>query len=186
VSDVGSRESGIEGLPEWDDLILVGVVARTHGIKGHVIVNPHSDFAEERFHQGAQFQARLADGTRTRAEITAVGFHRGRPIIGLVGVTTMDEAERYAGAELRIASAEQGPLPPGRYYHHQLVGCAVVGEDGESVGQVVAVEGDMGQSRLVVAGVVKRHEIPLADDICTVDLESRRIVIRPPAGLLDL
>lgn len=170
----------------WDDLILVGIVARTHGNKGHVIVNPYSDFVEERFHAGARFETRLADGTRQRVEVTASRMHQGRPVIGLAGVETISDAERYQGAELRIEPAEQRPLPPGQYYHHQLVGCEAVDPAGTRIGRVVGVEGEMGQSRLIVAGERRRHEIPLAEEICTVDVAARRIVVRAPEGLLEL
>ncbi|MGE0460937.1 MAG: ribosome maturation factor RimM [Vicinamibacterales bacterium] len=177
----GGREPGTD----WDDLVLVGIVARTHGNKGQVIVNPYTDFIEDRFRVGARFETRLADGTRTTSEVTAARVHQGRPVIGLAGVASIGEAERYAGAELRIDAAEQQALPEGHYYHHQLIGCEVVTADGEPVGRVVAVEGE-GQSRLVVDGARRRHEIPLADDICTVDVAARRITVRPPEGLLDL
>ena len=36
-----------------DDLLLIGTIARAHGNKGQVIVNPESDFADERFREGA-------------------------------------------------------------------------------------------------------------------------------------
>ena len=36
-----------------DDLVLVGRVARAHGNKGQVIVNPDTDFLDERFRAGA-------------------------------------------------------------------------------------------------------------------------------------
>ena len=186
MSAAGNRESGVDEHPDWDDLILVGVVARTHGNKGQVIVNPHTDFVEERFREGARFQVRLADGTRQVAEVTAARIHQGRPVIGLAGVESISEAERYQDAELRIGAAEQQPLPEGQYYHHQLVGCEVVGEDGTRIGRVTAIEGAMGQSRLVVAGDRRRHEIPLAVDICTVDVAGRRIIVRPLEGLLEL
>jgi 16S rRNA processing protein RimM len=170
----------------WDDLILVGVVARTHGNKGHVIVNPHTDFLEERFRERARFEARLADGTRETVTVTAARVHQGRPVVGFDGVTSIGEAERYQGAELRIHPGEQQPLPAGQYYHHQLVGCEAVGVDGRPIGRVVAVEGEMGQSRLVVAGPHRRHEVPLADEICTVDVARRRVVVKAPEGLLEL
>lgn len=170
----------------WDDLILVGVVARTHGNKGHVIVNPYTDFLDERFHEGARFEVGLADGTRQRMTVTAARVHQGRPVVGFEGVTTISEAERYQGAELRIHAAEQRALPEGQYYHHQLVGCEAVHTDGSRIGRVVAVEGEMGRSRLVVAGEHRRHEIPLVDEICTVKLEARCIVVRAPEGLLEL
>ena len=190
MSGVGSREPGAGGepasIPDWDDLILVGIVARTHGNKGHVIVNPHTDFMDDRFRVGARFQVRMADGSRRTVQVTAARIHQGRPVIGLEGVGNISDAERYQGAELRIRAEEQPALPPGHYYHHQLVGCEAVDPTGERIGRVVGVEGEMGQSRLIVAGERRRHEIPLAEEICTVDLAERRIVVRAPEGLLDL
>ena len=107
-------------------------------------------------------------------------------MIGLAGVASIGEAERYQGAELRIHPEEQGALPAGQYYHHQLVGLEVVHVDGRPIGQVVAVDGEMTRSRLVVAGQFRRHEIPLVEEICTVDLQGRRIVVRAPEGPLEL
>jgi 16S rRNA processing protein RimM len=186
VTEAGNPTSRVEQRPDWDDLILVGVVARTHGNKGQVIVNPHTDFIAERFREGAQFQARLADGTRQMVEVTAARIHQGRPVIGLAGVDSISGAERYQGAELRIDAVEQQPLPEGQYYHHQLVGCEVVDQHGSRIGRVTGIEGEMGQSRLVVTGDRRRYEIPLAVDICTVNVGERRIIVRPPEGLLDL
>ena len=37
----------------WDAMAVVGRVARAHGIRGHVIVNPETDFPESRFRAGA-------------------------------------------------------------------------------------------------------------------------------------
>ena len=37
----------------WDDLVLVGRIARTHGHRGAVIVHPDTDFPEARFVPGA-------------------------------------------------------------------------------------------------------------------------------------
>ena len=62
----------------------------------------------------------------------------------------MDDAEALAGLELRIPAGELAPLPPGMYYHHDLVGCRVETSAGDAVGEVVAVEGSGEASRLVV------------------------------------
>jgi 16S rRNA processing protein RimM len=174
------------GTPAWDELVLVGIVARTHGNRGEVIVNPHTDFVPERFRVGAALEARLPDASRRRVVVTSMRIHQGRPVIGFDEVTTIGEAEAFAGAELRIDPAEQGPLPSGSYYHHQLVGCSVALAAGEEIGVVVGVEGEMSRSRLVVAGSGRRFEIPLTEAYCSVDVERRRIVVNPPEGLLDL
>jgi 16S rRNA processing protein RimM len=170
----------------WDDLVLVGIVARPHGNKGEVIVNPHTDFLEERFRVGARFETRIGDGERRFVELRSVRLQRGRPVIGLVGVESIADAERLGGAELRMDPAEQRALPAGVYYHHQLIGCDVVTESGAPLGRVVAVEGEMAASRLAVQGPRRQREIPLAEAICTVDLGARRITVRPPSGLLEL
>ena len=39
---------------KWDEMALVGRIARAHGIRGQVIVNPETDFPEERFQPGAE------------------------------------------------------------------------------------------------------------------------------------
>jgi 16S rRNA processing protein RimM len=170
----------------WDDMVLVGIVARTHGNRGEVIVNLHTDFAEERFQPGATLVARRGGGTPQTIALTSVRFHQGRPILGLAGVDSISAAEELAGAELRIPATAQGPLPEGFYYHHELVGCEVITAEGQTVGQVVAVEGEQRASRLVVRGRRREVLIPLAADICEVDVATRRIVVTPPQGLLEL
>jgi 16S rRNA processing protein RimM len=181
----GGRSGSPSGL-SWDDLILVGIVARTHGNKGEVIVNPHSDFVEERFVAGALFHMRLGNGPTRQIEVVSARIHQGRPVIRFKGVSSITEAEAFRDAELRIDAAEQAPLADGSFYHHQLIGCLVVGTDGEEIGRVVGIEGEMGRSRLLVDGQGRRVEIPLADELCTVDIERRRITARLPEGLLDL
>jgi 16S rRNA processing protein RimM len=177
-----SAEAG----PDWDDLVLVGIVARTHGNRGEVIVNPHTDFVSDRFRVGAVFEARLANASRRQVVVSSVRMHQGRPVIGLDGVSSIGDAEAYAGTELRIHPVEQGPLPGGCYYHHQLIGCVVASATGEELGRVVGVEGEMNQSRLVVAGGGRRFEIPLVLAYCSVDVHARRITVDPPEGLLEL
>lgn len=175
-------------MSEWDDAILIGVVARTHGNRGEVIVNAETDFPEERFREGAQLMTRRKDGTPATLEVATMRMHQGRPVILFTGVSSMNDAELLAGQELRIAEAEGEAelLGEGEYYHRDLIGCAVVTESGESIGEVTAVEGDRSATRLVVRSPRNEVLIPLADAICTVDLKGKRITVRPPEGLLEL
>ena len=173
---------------EWDDAILVGVIARTHGNKGEVVVNPETDFPEERFQEGARLMTRLNDGSQATMEVATMRMHQGRPVILFKGIASMNDAELLAGRELRIAEDEGDAelLEQGEYFHRDLIGCEVVTENGDAVGQVAAVEGEGGQSRLVVRSRRNEVLIPLAEDICTVDVKAKRITVRPPEGLLEL
>src|SRR5215218_3517479 len=90
----------------WEDASLVGVVARTHGNRGEVVVNPETDFPEERFHEGAQLMARAKDGSETTLEVVSMRMHQRRPIILFKGIASMNDAELLAGTELRVAEDE--------------------------------------------------------------------------------
>lgn len=172
---------------DWDSLVLVGRVARAHGNRGQVIVNPETDFPEERFQAGKTVFTRAASGAPESRVITASRFHQGRPVLGLEGVKTMDDAEALAGAELRVPESELVRLPRGAYYHHELVGCEVKRRDGTVVGTVKGIEGPMAASTLVVDGRHGEVLIPLASEICvTIDPRKRVIVIEPPEGLVEL
>lgn len=172
--------------PDWDDMVLVGFVARTHGNRGEVILKSETDFPEDRFRVGGVLHGRRRDGPIERLEVKTVRFQQGRPIVGIAGIASISEAERLAGYELRVPEAEQGPLPAGSYYHHQLIGCGVETRAGDRVGQVVAVQGEGEATRLVVRGTRAEVLIPLVQEICAIDVTARRIVIDPPEGLLEV
>jgi 16S rRNA processing protein RimM len=170
----------------WDAMAAVGRIARAHGIRGQVIVNPETDFPEQRFRPGSLLFVKRGAAVDAIV-VTTARFQNGRPVIGLEGVQTMNDAEALAGLELRVPVEELATLPEGTFYHHDLVGCRVVTERGEPVGIVEGVEGSVGGSRLVVAGARGEILIPLASAICrTIDVPGKRIVIEPPEGLLDL
>jgi 16S rRNA processing protein RimM len=166
------------------DLVLVGRVARAHGNKGQVIVNPDTDFPEERFRVG---EVVLVGSEATPRRIEQVRFHQGRPVVALEGIATMDDAEGLAGAELKVPAGDAAALPEGTFYHYDLIGCEVFDTVGRLAGTVSAIEGTMEMSRLVVAGSHGEVLVPLVADICvTIDVAARRIVIDPPDGLLEL
>jgi 16S rRNA processing protein RimM len=167
-------------------MALVGIVARPHGIRGQVIVNPETDFPEDRFGVGATLFV-MRGGRIEPMTVTSSRMQQGRPVIGLEGIDDMDTARELAGLELRVPVDTLAELPAGSFYHHDLTGCVVVTQDGVEVGTVSAVEGDMGNTRLVVQAAGGEVLIPLAVDICTtIDAASKRIVVAPPEGLIEL
>jgi 16S rRNA processing protein RimM len=168
------------------ELLLIGKVARAHGNKGQVIVNPETDFAHDRFAVGHELVIEQGGRSTTR-RITAVRFQRGRPIVTLDGVGTMNDAEALAGAELKMPAGSLGALPANTYYRHDLVGCEVKDTAGHAIGRVTDVEGPMERSRLVVAGASGDLLIPMAEGICvSVDTAAKTIVVNPPDGLFEL
>lgn len=171
----------------WDDMVLVGRIARAQGHRGQVIVDSATDFPEERYKPGSTVYVRRGESVDPLI-ITASRMHQGRPVIAIEGVDTMNAAEDLAGSELRIAIDALQPLPPGMFYEHDLIGCAVDTTEGLAIGVVTKVEGGGEGSRLVVQGSgADEILIPMTEAIVTgIDLKARRIVVQPPDGLLDV
>ncbi len=166
-------------------MALVGRVARAHGTRGEVIVNPETDFPNERFRVGEQLHVVLESGVEV-LDIRAVRFQQGRPVVAFQGVETMTEAQRLAGRDLRIPEASLHELPAGIYYEHDLVGCTVVTAGGEALGFVAGVAGSAGNTWLEVGTGPAEILIPFAAAICVeIDMARRRIVVDPPEGLLE-
>jgi len=167
-------------------MAVVGRVARAHGIRGQVIVDLATDFPEERFQPGAEVFVER-NGAVEPLRITTVRFQRERPVIGIDGIDTMNDAATLAGRELRVPVDRLAALPAETFYRHDLVGCAVEAPDGQAIGVVRDVEGTLAGSRLVVDGPHGEILIPLAAEICTtIDVNAKRIVVAAPEGLLDL
>ena len=167
-------------------MALVGRIARAHGIRGQVIVNPETDFPDERFQPGAELFIER-NGQVETLTVTTARFHRQRPVIGIAGVETMNDAASLAGRELRVPVERLAALPAETFYRHDLIGCRVETRDGTAIGVVRDVEGTLTGSRLVVDGERGEVLIPLVAPICTeVDPAAKRIVIDPPAGLIEV
>jgi 16S rRNA processing protein RimM len=172
-----------------DDLVLVGRIARSHGLRGDVIVDPETDFVDERFASGSELLIRRATGLET-VRIATVRFHKHRPIVRFDGIESVEQADALRDVDLWIRAADRAPLPAGEYYHDALIGCRVETTTGAAVGIVARIDGPRGGALLVVhrdGDPAREVLIPLAEAICPiVDPAAGRIVIDPPEGLLDV
>ena len=177
---------GIDAVSRWEEMILVGRVARPHGIRGQVVVNPETDFVEERFAAGATLWTQ-ADRRDERLVVATMRVQNGRPIVGFEGFERIEDVERLAGVELRVPAESLQKLEDGTFYQFELVGCAVETTSGARVGEVARVDGGAGGSLLAIDGPRGEILIPLAVDICVeIDVAAKRIRIDPPEGLLEL
>ena len=169
-------------------MITVGRIIRPHGHRGSVVVAAETDFPEERFKAGAELFWRKGDDAASIVRIVEGRQHQGRWILTLEGVDTMNEAETLRGIELQVPVDARHRLASGAHYVHDLEGCAVVTEAGEDVGRVTGVQFGSGAPLLQIAD--ERGDevlVPMVEGICRViDTDGKRIVIAPPAGLIDV
>jgi 16S rRNA processing protein RimM len=168
----------------WDDMVLVGIISKPHGLRGEVTIRPETDFPEQRFAVGSTVWA-LVDGAVQPLTIDRSRVHLGRPLVGFEGIDTLERVEALGHADLKVPEAALVPLGDGEYYWYQLIGAPVEVEGGERVGEVLRVEPTGGAGMLVVSGTHGEVQIPLVPDICTL-VTPARIVVRAPEGLLEL
>lgn len=163
------------------DLVSIGVVIKPQGRHGEVAVEPLSD-RPDRFPELQEAFLPGPGGGAITARIDSCRPHKGRFLLKLHGVDSIDAAERLRGQELRIREESLAALGDGEYYHHQLLGLEVEDRKGIPLGTVVRLLETGGEAEvLVVEGEAGEMLVPLAVDfIVRVDLQSGRLVVEPP------
>lgn len=163
---------------------------RVHGLRGEVVLEPLSD-VPGRFDPGATLV--VAGTPRTVASSRP---HQGRLLVTFEGIADRTAAEALRGADVTAEPVDLTDTET--YFAHELVGMAVVAEDGTWLGDVVDVvemPDAAGYDLLEVewrsepGGHTDGHRwlLPDADDLVEVaDADGVDVlcVVDPPEGLL--
>ena len=159
--------------------LVVGRIAKAHGIRGEVAVDVISD-APERFAPGARVYA--GDHALTVASSRS---HHGRALVFFEEVPDRNAAETLRGVELTIPISEGRKIEDDwSFYPHQLVGLTVTDETGSTLGTMTRVDESPGGDLWVVRAQGRDVLVPAVRDIVReVDLDGKKIVLRPPDGL---
>lgn len=169
--------------------VVVGRIGRPHGVKGQVAVEPRTDEPESRFVEGAVLLVgNDVDGPVRTITVDRVQWHSGRLLLSFAGVDDRTAVETLRGSLLMIERADDAtPEDPEEFYDSSLTGCRVCDRAGAELGIVADIAHLPGQDLLVVhADTGRELLIPFVQAIVTdVDIDAKRIVVDPPAGLLD-
>ena len=164
-------------------LLLVGRIAAAHGLRG--LVKLQCFTADP---AGIASYGPLSDATgKRRFEVTVLNPVKGGVVASIAGIADRTAAEKLRGVELYMPRDRLPPAGAGEYYHADLVGLAAELTDGSPFGRVRAVE-NYGAGDLLA---IDRPDgppvsLPFTDRVVpVVDLAGGRIVVDPPAGLLD-
>lgn len=179
------RPRGGDAAPAPPPMVELGRIVNRHGVRGEVRVLPYNPDTTS-LDEAPSLCLRGADGSLGSLRVVSMRRHKNFILVCFEGVDTADAAERLIGRTVCIDRDKLPPPPPGRFYHVDLVGVAVVTEEGTPVGTVREVFPTGSNDVLVVEGDGREHLIPLiADVVVDIDAEARRVVIRPLPGLLD-
>lgn len=161
-------------------------VVKTQGRRGEVAVEVHTD-VPKRFVPGLKLLALPDQGTRRELLLEEFWPHKDWLILKFTGVDSISEAETLLRCELQVPRSERGKLEEGWTFISDLTDCMVLDGDRE-IGRVKDVHFGAGEAPLlVVTAQSKEYEVPYAEAyLKSVDLESKRIVMALPEGLLEV
>ena len=156
--------------------VCVGVVTGAHGLRGLVRIRPYTDTAED---VAAYGPVTSEDGTRSFELEVRNRTGKGQVLVHIDGVDGRTGAEALKGLKLFVSRDMLPAAEDDEFYHADLLGLAVVGQDGGAVGAVRAVEnfgaGDMLEINDARGGV---STIPFTlAAVPEVDVKAGRVVV---------
>jgi 16S rRNA processing protein RimM len=160
--------------------VAVGRITRPHGVHGEVAVLVLSE-VPERFAPGATVW--LEDGRSLT--IASSRPHKDRMLVRFREVADRAGAEVLQRAVLVVPESSSPSLPEGSWWDHQIEGCAVSVESGRELGvvrEVIHTAANDVWSAVDESGVETLIPV-LRDVLVSVDVGSRRIVVREIHGL---
>lgn len=160
------------------ELIEVGQIVNTHGIRGEIKINPWTDDIEDLLDLDIFYDK---DGSALKVENSKV--HKNVLIVKFKEISTMNDAEKLKG---KTIFTEKVPLPEGRYYIKDLIGIKVFEED-SLLGVLTDVFNTGANDIYEVRTNDKKHiYLPVIEGVIgDVDLENKKMYVKIPDGLLD-
>ena len=167
-----------------EDLLKVGVITTTHGVRGEVKVFPTTDDAE-RF---LDLEYVLLDTGRElrRLTIQNVKFFKNLAILKFQEIDNINDIEMYNGRDLWIPREEGQDLGEDEYYIADLLGMEIYLEDGTRFGTLKDVM-ETGANDVYVVTCMDGSEVLLPaihECILDVDPEENRMTVHLMKGLL--
>lgn len=169
-----------------EDLLQVGIITSTHGVRGEVKVYPTTD-DPRRFRRLKEV---VLDTGREKLnlEIEGVKFFKQFVILKFKGLDNINDIEKYRQKSLYVTRKNAVRLQRDEYFIADLIGLKVQDEDGTELGAVKDV---------IETGANDVYEVEMADGrslllpaikqcILNVDVENGMMQVHVLEGLLDL
>lgn len=168
------------------DLLQVGVITSTHGIKGEVKVFPTTDDPT----RYSYLKDVILDTGKEKIDlkVSGVKYFKQFVIVKFKGINDINDIEKYKGATLWVTRENAVPLEENEYFIADLIGLKVVTDEGEEFGELNDVMQTGANDVYVVETYKDGKEVllPVIDEcVLDVDLEKGIVTVHIMEGLLD-
>ncbi len=168
-----------------EELLQVGAITSTHGVRGEVKVFPTTD-DPKRFGKLKEVELETKEGTTT-LHIKGVKYFKQFVILKFAEYDSLNDVESIKGRKLFVTRKNAVKLKKDEYFIADLIGLKVIDEEKQMEGTLTDV---------LQTGANDVYDITLADGrnlllpaiadcVLHVDLENRVIKIHIMEGLLD-
>lgn len=163
--------------------VCLGVITAPHGVRGWVRLKSFTAVPEA----VAAYGPLEDEAGARRFVLTLKGMGKGVLLAEIEGVADRTAAERLKGTRLYLPRAALPAPGAEEYYHADLIGLAAVLADGTPLGRVAAIHGyGAGDSLEIARPAGPPVIVPFTRAaVPDIDIAAGRLVIAPPAGLLD-
>ncbi|MGB3212766.1 MAG: ribosome maturation factor RimM [Desulforhopalus sp.] len=168
-----------------DQYLLLGKVAKAHGLRGEVKIFSYSGQPENFL---GYKEIVLVDISGKLSSALAVGKVRIQGKSAIVQLSTIDSRNKAEGIEGMGVLLAKNLLPDtaeDEYYWYQYEGKLVLDQSGRTIGRVDSLFNNGAQDILVVKSGDGEILIPVTRHI-VVQETAEGLVVNPPPGLLDL
>jgi 16S rRNA processing protein RimM len=158
-----------------DDLICVGHILGSQGIKGWVRVFSNTSPRENIVSYGP-WLLELGDELKT---VVVSGRLQGKNVVASIeGIEDRTQAEELTGCRIFIKLEQLPGLEAGEYYWSDLIGLSVENLQGDPLGEVASMM-ETGADDVMVLKGERERLIPFVVDhiVREVDLVNRRLVV---------
>ena len=166
-----------------EDLLKVGVITTTHGVRGEVKVYPTTD-EPERF---LDLEYVLLDTGKElrRLDIKNVRFFKNLVILKFDGIDNINDVEKYRQCKLFVDREHAVALEEDEYFMTDLIGLRVEKEDGTELGTLTEIIPTGANDVYVVTGQEKKEWLfpAIKECIMKIDIPTGRMVVRMMKGM---
>lgn len=169
-----------------EDLLQVGVITTTHGVRGEVKVFPTTD-DPARF---KKLKNVVLDTGKEMIdlEVAGVKFFKNMVIVKFKGIDNINDVEKYRKKSLYVTRENAVKLKKNEYFIADLIGLSVESDEGEDLGEVSDVL-QTGANDVYVLSKEGMDDILLPairECVKNVDLESGKMTVHLLTGLREL
>lgn len=170
-----------------EEMLKVGVITSTHGVRGEVKVFPTTDEVS-RF-KGLKELVLDTGREKLSLEIEGVKFFKQMVILKFKGLDNINDVEKYRQKSLYVYRKDAVRLKKDEYFIADLIDMPVYGEQGERLGVLTDVMSTGANDVYVIRRENGGRDLlvpAIRQCILSVDVEEPRMVVRLLEGLEEL